>query len=127
VALAEPEGHVRCFLDEGKPMARLLYDSASRPDASPYAGRLLAAFPAKQQAEAYAKAEGGGVEPLSGRELEVLGLIAQGLSNKEIAERIFLSLRTVKWHTTNIFAKLGVGNRTEAAAKARALGILPSG
>ena len=127
IDLAEAEGHVRCFLDEGEPMARLIYASARRPGGFPFAGRLLAAFPSKQQAEAYADVDVGLVEPLSGRELEVLGLVAEGLSNKEIADRIFLSLRTVKWHTTNIFAKLGVGNRTEAAAKARSLGILPQG
>ncbi|NIQ75445.1 MAG: hypothetical protein GWN67_12525 [Phycisphaerae bacterium] len=66
------------------------------------------------------------VEPLSERELEVLQLIAEGLTNPEIAARLFLSLNTVKVHTRNIYGKLGAYNRTQAVARARALGILPS-
>ena len=65
------------------------------------------------------------VEPLSRRELEVLSLIAEGLSNQEIARRLVISLRTVKWHASNIYGKLGVKNRTQAVARARTLGILP--
>ena len=63
-------------------------------------------------------------EPLSERELEVLHLIAEGLSNQEIAQRLFLSVPTVKWHATHIYGKLGVANRTQAVAQARALGLL---
>jgi LuxR family maltose regulon positive regulatory protein len=63
---------------------------------------------------------------LSERELEVLQLIAEGLTNPEIASRVFLSLNTVKVHTRNIYGKLGVNNRTQASARARALGILPT-
>jgi LuxR family maltose regulon positive regulatory protein len=66
------------------------------------------------------------IEPLSERELEVLQLIAEGLTNPEIASRFFLSLHTIKVHTRNIYGKLGVHNRTQAVARARALGILPS-
>jgi LuxR family maltose regulon positive regulatory protein len=66
------------------------------------------------------------IEPLSERELEVLQLIAEGLSNPEIASRLYLSLNTVKVHSRNIYGKLGVHNRTQAVAKARALGVLPS-
>ena len=66
------------------------------------------------------------VEPLSERELEVLQLIAEGLTNQEVATRLFLTLNTVKVHTRNIYGKLGVNNRTQAVAQARALGILPS-
>jgi len=62
----------------------------------------------------------------SERELEVLQLIAEGLTNQEIASRLYLSLNTVKVHTRNIYSKLGVTNRTQAVAQARALGILPS-
>jgi LuxR family maltose regulon positive regulatory protein len=58
--------------------------------------------------------------------LEVLALIAEGLSNKEIAERLVLSLPTVKWHTSNIYGKLAVRNRTQAVAKSRTLSILPT-
>jgi LuxR family maltose regulon positive regulatory protein len=66
------------------------------------------------------------IEPLSEREQEVLALIAQGLSNQEIAQRLFISLNTVKWHTSNIYGKLAVKNRTQAVAQARALGVLPA-
>ena len=64
------------------------------------------------------------VEPLSDRELEVLELIAEGLSNREIAGRLVISVSTVKGHTGNIYGKLQVNNRTRAVAKARGLGIL---
>jgi LuxR family maltose regulon positive regulatory protein len=64
------------------------------------------------------------IEPLSNRELDVLQLIAQGLSNQEIAQELVLSLSTVKWHSSNIYGKLGVKNRTQAVAKARRLGIV---
>ena len=60
------------------------------------------------------------MEPLTERELEVLSLIAEGLSNQEVSQRLFISLATVKWHTSNIYGKLGVKNRTQAIAQARA-------
>ena len=63
-------------------------------------------------------------EPLSARELEILQLVAQGCSNREISERLFLALDTVKGHNRSTYAKLGVQRRTEAVARARALGLL---
>ena len=66
------------------------------------------------------------VKPLSERELEVLQYLAEGLTNREIANQLYLSLNTVKVHTRNIYGKLGVNNRTQAGARAKALGILPS-
>jgi LuxR family maltose regulon positive regulatory protein len=66
------------------------------------------------------------IEALNEREIQVLQLIAEGLTNQEIASRLYLSLNTVKTHTRNINGKLGVHNRTQAAARARALGILAS-
>jgi LuxR family maltose regulon positive regulatory protein len=66
------------------------------------------------------------IEPLSERELEVLQLVAEGLTNQKIAGRLFLSLNTVKGHTRNIYGKLAVHSRTQAVARARALGMLSS-
>jgi LuxR family maltose regulon positive regulatory protein len=128
--LAEPEGTVRVFVDAGAPMARLLYAAASRGMAPTYAGRLLAAFPPAPESRPPvahdAPSPAPQVEPLSPREREVLELVAQGLSNREIAERLVISLSTVKGHTSNIYGKLAVGSRTQAVARARALGILPA-
>jgi LuxR family maltose regulon positive regulatory protein len=64
-------------------------------------------------------------EPLTEREIERLSLIAEGLSNQEIARRLFISLPTVKWHTSNIYGKLGVRSRTQAIIRARSLGVIP--
>jgi LuxR family maltose regulon positive regulatory protein len=119
--LAQPGGYVRIFVDEGPPMARLLYRAAERGMAPEYAGQLLAAFPAAPAAEPPVSEM---VEPLSNRELDVLQLIAEGLSNRQIAARLFLALPTVKWHSSNIYGKLGVSSRTQAVTRARALGIL---
>jgi LuxR family maltose regulon positive regulatory protein len=130
VALAEPDGFIRTFIDEGLPMAQLLAEAATRTMMPAYTGRLVAAFEAEKQKSA------GEVEirpspraqplidPLSQRELEVLQLIAQGLSNGEIGERLFLALDTVKGHNRKIFDKLQVQRRTEAVARARELGLL---
>jgi ATP/maltotriose-dependent transcriptional regulator MalT len=65
------------------------------------------------------------IEPLSGRELDVLRLIAGGLSNKEIADQLFIGVGTVKWYATTIYSKLGVSSRTQAVARAQELGLLP--
>jgi LuxR family maltose regulon positive regulatory protein len=124
LSLGQPENYVRMFVDKGEPMARLLYEAARREIAPGYAGRLLAAFPTSKLASPRRESSAALVEPLSERELEVLALIAEGLSNQEIAQRLFISLRTVKWHASNIYGKLGVSNRTQAVARARALGVL---
>ncbi|MFC1976235.1 LuxR C-terminal-related transcriptional regulator [Chloroflexota bacterium] len=130
LTLAEPGGFIRIFVDEGPPMARLLYKAATRGIAPDYARRLLAAFPvAEPEQTDPSKTQAPKselVEPLSERELEVLQLIAEGLTNPEIASRLFLTLNTVKAHTRNIYGKLGAHNRTQAVAQARALGILSS-
>lgn len=127
LALAEPEGYQRIFVDEGEPMARLLYKAIARGISPDYAGRLLAVL-VQESLEAPPAGEVPAsdlVEPLSERELEVLGLVTEGLSNGEIASRLYISLSTVKGHTTNIFGKLGVKNRTQAVTRARSLGLLP--
>ena len=135
LTLAEPEGYVRIFVDEGPPMARLLSAAAAQGIMPGYVGRLLAAFPATAAPQQPGKADLSPaspaqlmgqplIEPLSARELEVLRLIAQGLSNEAIGARLFLALSTVKGHNRNIFEKLQVQSRTEAVARARELGLL---
>jgi LuxR family maltose regulon positive regulatory protein len=130
LALAEPGGFVRIFVDEGIPMARLLSEAAARGIMPDYTGRLLTVFEAeaqKSEDESYlppAPPARSLVEPLSQRELEVLRLIAQGLSNREISERLFIALITVKGHNRKIFSKLQVQRRTEAVARAREMGLL---
>ena len=128
LAIASPGGFIRLFVDEGIPMAHLLSEAAAIGMLPDSIGKLLAVLEAEEQ-----KREGTSslpppaqplIEPLSRRELEVLHLIAQGLSNQEICERLFLALDTVKGHNRNIFDKLQVQRRTEAVARARALGLL---
>jgi LuxR family maltose regulon positive regulatory protein len=129
LVLAAPESHVQVFLNEGPPMARLLYEALTRGIAPDYARRLLTAFPVaepEQAAPLETRApESDLVEPLSERELKVLQLIAEGLTNPEIASRLFLALNTVKTHSSNIYGKLNVHSRTQAVARARGLGLLP--
>jgi LuxR family maltose regulon positive regulatory protein len=127
LALGEPAGYVRVFLDQGPPVARLLHEAARRGVRPGYVGKLLAQFPVAEEASLksdYAGAHAGLVEPLSERELEILALIGKGKTNQEIADRLYLSLSTVKWHTSNIYGKLGVANRTEAVGKGQSLGLL---
>ena len=131
LALAAPGGFIRIFVDEGAPMARLLYEALSRGVRPEYVRRLLAAFPVDDAGRAASPATSVAgsrlAEPLSARELEVLALIGEGLANHEIAARLYLSLHTVKAHARTIYAKLGVSSRTQAVAKGRALGLLSQG
>ena len=127
LALAEPGGFVRLFVDEGPPMAHLLSEAATQGIMLDYTGKLLAVFKAEEQEREDNSSQPAVqplLEPLSQRELEVLHLIAQGLSNQEISERLFLALDTVKGHNRKIFGKLQVERRTEAVARARELGML---
>ncbi|MFO7697872.1 MAG: LuxR C-terminal-related transcriptional regulator [Anaerolineae bacterium] len=133
LALAEPGGFVRLFIDEGAPMARLLTEAAEHGMVPQYVARLRTAFDAEERrgqetpappTTPAAPPPQSGIEPLSPRELEVLRLVAQGLSNREISQRLFLALSTVKGHNLQIFAKLQVQRRTEAVARARELGLL---
>jgi LuxR family maltose regulon positive regulatory protein len=128
LTLAEPGGFIRLFVDEGQPMVRLLKQALAQNVQPAYVHRLLAAFPTaaseQQSAPRYSASESDLVEPLSEREVEVLQLIAEGLTNQEVATKLYLSLHTVKVHARNIYGKLGVKNRTQAVARARALGIL---
>jgi LuxR family maltose regulon positive regulatory protein len=138
--LAQPGDFRRLFLEEGLPMARLLsklqnrlkeYNDFGGLDPA-YIGRLLAGFGAplatrKTPVAPDNAAEAPLIQPLTDRELEVLNLIDEGLSNQEIANKLVISLSTVKVHTRNIYAKLMVKNRAGAVSRAHELGILESG
>ena len=154
LALAEPEGYLRVFLDEGEPLAELLRKLASRPArtgegacSAEYLARLLAAFGTPGDSRSSASpirvsnavlpsgaTRAGGearsrgmetlIEPLSERERQVLRLMAEGLSNEQIAARLIIALGTVKAHVHNISGKLGAQNRAHAVALAKKLGLL---
>jgi LuxR family maltose regulon positive regulatory protein len=129
LALAEPESYVRSFLDVGKPMEEFLSwsmesGSLSEPGLREYVRKLLSHFALAYPVEVRQPTSDALIEPLTGRELEVLRLIAKGLSNREISERLFLALSTVKGRNQVIFGKLQVQRRTEAVARARQLGLL---
>ncbi len=118
--LAEPEGYVRVFVGEGAPMAALLESLAARNPAWPYPRRLLDAFDRGPTGPA----DQGLVDPLSPRELEVLRLLATDLDGPAVARQLVVSLNTVRTHTKNIYAKLGVTNRRAAVSRAGELGLL---
>jgi LuxR family maltose regulon positive regulatory protein len=146
LGLAEQEGFTLAFLEEAPEVVPLLRAAAG--DAGTdwrvrrHAEKLLAALSLPELGQ---RSEPGGrrgnsrphdtalppaaheplpIEPLSERELEILRLIGEGCTNQEIAERLVITLHTVKKHSSNIFGKLGVTNRTQAVAKARRLGLL---
>ena len=121
LTLAEPEGYVRVFADEGPPMAALL-EQAARGAWADYARRLLAASgrPADRP-----PAQSALVEPLSERELDVLRLLASDLDGPDIARELVVSLNTMRTHTKNIYAKLGVTSRRAAVRRAEELDLLP--
>jgi LuxR family transcriptional regulator, maltose regulon positive regulatory protein len=131
--LASSQGHLRVFADEGAPMRALLgrLVTAQRAEQAQagrvppdYLGRLLRACDAGHAPPAAGTAPGL-VEPLTARELEVLGLLAAGRSNQGIAEELVVSLDTVKKHASRALDKLGAANRTEVVARARLLDLLP--
>jgi len=124
LTLAEPEGYVRVFVDEGRPLADLLEAAAKRGVAPAYVRELLARFgragnqrPVRQPL----------IEPLSEREIEVLRLLATDLNGPDIASELVVSLNTVRSHTKNIYAKLGVNNRRAAVSRAGELDLLSTG
>ena len=122
LTLAEPEGFVRIFVDEGPPIAELLEKILDAKVDVPraYVKKLMSAF----RLSKFIKTDDGLVERLSERELEVLGLIAAGLSNKKIMKELFISLSTVKTHIRNIYSKINVHSRTKAILRAKELGLL---
>ena len=118
---AEPEGYIRLFLDEGPPMAALLKLAAKERKASGYVRRLLAAL---VTAEGQTPIDQALIEPLSERELEVLRLLGSDLTGPEIARELTVSVATVRTHTRNIYAKLGVNSRRAAVRHAVELDLL---
>jgi LuxR family transcriptional regulator, maltose regulon positive regulatory protein len=140
LTLAQPQSYVRTFADEGRPLGELLARVALMDtEISSYAAQLLAAFDAAETAVASTPGPSSAekastsvpadlaqwlAEPLSERELEVLTLVAQGLTNREVSQRLVVSIATVKKHMENIHGKLYVNNRTQAVARARELGVL---
>ena len=140
LGLAAPEGYLRVFVDEGAPMAalvrQLLADrrqegpAAAGVAAGDHLARLVDAFeqaglPVRLPVRRGGVVVAGLVEPLTERELEVLGLVADGKPNQAIADELVVSLDTVKRHVSHLFSKLEVANRTQAVTRARALGLLP--
>lgn len=119
-SLVHPQGYLRLWL-EGENLIRELLDYAAKQDIYPnYVNWLLTAV---NKVTPSSKTQTL-IEPLSDRELEILQHIAAGLSNKEIGDQLFISLATVKWHTSNIYGKLSVRNRNQAVVKAKGLEIL---
>jgi LuxR family transcriptional regulator, maltose regulon positive regulatory protein len=132
VTLACPQDYVRVFADEGPPMAALLGKLIAQRAGQAAAGvppgylaRLRRAFEAGQAGPGAAAAVPGLAEQLTSRELEVLTMLAAGRSNQAIAAELVVSLDTVKKHVSHLLAKLGAASRTEAAARARDLSLIP--
>jgi LuxR family maltose regulon positive regulatory protein len=124
LTLAEPEGYVRIFMDEGPPMASLLRTAAKQGITPSYARRLLAAVSTTEDGTPVSQ---GLIEPLSERELDVLRLLGTDLGGPEIARELIVSLSTVRTHTRNIYAKLGVNNRRAAVRRAAELDLSRTG
>jgi LuxR family maltose regulon positive regulatory protein len=136
LALGEPQGYIQPFIGAGVRLADQLRAARARGIAPEYITTILAALPqAKSDERTAMKSEPDAhpsplivhplAEPLTPRELEILSLIAEGLSNQQIAQRLIISEDTVKSHTRSIHGKLGVQRRTQAVARARALGLIP--
>jgi LuxR family maltose regulon positive regulatory protein len=119
---AEPEGYIRLFLNEGERLVPLLRESARGGVAPEYVGAILSAYGKARKISSTKLA--GLVEPLTERELEVLRLVAAGLSNRQISEQLVVSLGTVKSHIHHVFGKLGVESRTKATVRAQELGLI---
>jgi len=124
--LAEPEGYIRLFLDEGHPMVALLRQAQKHKVAPGYVMTLLEAAgePRGMVSDLPALRSIPLVEPFTAREREVLRLLMDGASNREIAQQLVLSVNTVKKHVLNLCGKLGVQSRAQAVARARTLNLL---
>jgi len=127
--LSEPEGYIRSFVDLGPPMRGLLQSAARKDISRSYAAKLLTAFPAKPSPgitvpdSRLLTISPSQIEPLNEREMQILRLMSARLTNREIAEELYLSVNTVKWYARSIYEKLGVSNRRDAGSRGRDLGI----
>lgn len=119
--LAEPEGYIRLFIDEGTPMQNLFNDVLTQGDSSDYIDRLLSAF---DEATPQIPKQVSLLDPLSERELEVLQLLTTDLTGPEIARELMVSLSTMRTHTRSIYSKLDVNSRRIAVRRAHELGLL---
>ena len=122
ITLAEPEGYIRIFIDLGVSLAPLLKELARREVSPQFVHQLLVECQ-KARPEGLASANPL-AEPLTARELEITKLLASGFSNQEIAQKLILTVGTIKSHTHNIYGKLGVRNRTQAIKCATVLNLI---
>ena len=131
--LGEPEGFISIFVEEGAPMAGMLANLLNQNQLgdikAEYIRRILAAFPDEKVSDVLPASQilpgmKSMIDPLSNRELEILRLIGEGYTNQEIAEQLVITLHTVKKHSSNIYAKMGVSSRTQAVARGRQLKYL---
>jgi LuxR family maltose regulon positive regulatory protein len=125
--LSEPEHYLQTYRNLGVPMADLLRRLVCPNRAIQiYRDLLLRLFPSEEAVPSLQNVDqpAGLVEKLSERELEILRLIATGMSNGQIAKKLYLTINTIRAHSTHIFGKLGVHSRTEAVARAREMGLI---
>ena len=127
--LGEPEGYIRPFVSGGEPIAALirqmLSENGSPGPRAEYILRILEAFPQVKPAHPSQKGQHPALlAPLTPREMDVLRLLSEGLSNREIAERLYLSPNTLRVYTTNLYSKMDVHNRTQAVTRAQMLGLI---
>jgi LuxR family transcriptional regulator, maltose regulon positive regulatory protein len=130
--LSEPDGYIQLFIDESESLSTLLKIAESQGSCANFIKRIGDLTASKAQTildkrDEPAEQPSNSIVnqfPLSQREIEVLRLLGEGLSNKEIAQQLYISLRTVKYHTTSIFTKLNVSNRTQAVIRGKAMGVL---
>ena len=123
LSLADRRGYVRTFVDFGVTMQKLLRQALQTSTAKDYVQQLLSAFPRLDRTSVI-QPDTDLVEYLNEREKQILRLMADGLSNKIIAENLYLSINTVKWYTRQIYNKIGANSRVEALNRARNLDIL---
>jgi LuxR family transcriptional regulator, maltose regulon positive regulatory protein len=120
-------GFIQLFIDEGSAIGPLLERAKKTTEYKEFINQMQSSHVDSVDSTHGAmerRSNSGLSEPLSGRELDVMALIAEGCSNGDVAQRLFISVATVKWHTGNIYSKLGVSSRTQAVARAKVLGIL---